>query len=187
MSGVTEQIKEEWIEPLELTYALAAKRFPPYEFIAAEEMPEPYRTLLVHNDDMTPTLESFYGETTELQIQFKQERGTELLRQVVLLTEKSGLHVEFGAITISLNLFDNAPRQEILECRIPLGTILNTHHIEHYGKPAAFFRLTADDHIKQALRMNEHDVVYGRCNAIYNCHNEPLARIVEVLPPAILL
>ena len=47
--------------PLDEFYALAGRTLPAIEQVPGESVPEPYRQLLVHQDDMTPTLEKCYG------------------------------------------------------------------------------------------------------------------------------
>ena len=50
-----------WAYPLDEFYAQAGLPLPAIEQIGGEDMPEPYRSLLVHQRDMTPTLEKFHG------------------------------------------------------------------------------------------------------------------------------
>ena len=57
-------------EPLSLSdlssrYVL---RLQALERIDGEEMPEPFKSLLVHGNDMTPTLESFHGRCVHLRV-----------------------------------------------------------------------------------------------------------------------
>src|SRR5438034_1010750 len=75
--------------PLDEFYAQAGRQLPVIEPIAGEAMPEPYRSLLVHNRDMTPTLEQFHGGTVHLRVLRREERGDFYLREVVLALEAS--------------------------------------------------------------------------------------------------
>src|SRR5258708_40329644 len=54
--------------PLDDFSARSGLPLPPIERLAGEQVPEPYRSLLVHDTDMTPTLESFHGARIHLQI-----------------------------------------------------------------------------------------------------------------------
>ena len=49
--------------PLDDFYAQAGLPLPRITAIPGEAMPEPYRTLLVHQNDMTSTLEKFHKST----------------------------------------------------------------------------------------------------------------------------
>ena len=44
----------------------AGMTLPRIERIDSESVPEPYKSLLVHSQDMTPTLEEFHGDTIHL-------------------------------------------------------------------------------------------------------------------------
>ena len=54
--------------PLTEFYARAGRPLPVPEPLAPADVPEPYRRLLVHGNDMTPTLERFHGERIVLQL-----------------------------------------------------------------------------------------------------------------------
>lgn len=174
----------EAIGPLTETYRLAEREPPAVEFIAAEALPEPYRRLLAHENDMTPTLEAFHGQSLTLNVIYRRLSDDELLRQVVLVGEESGRKVEFGAIRIFLNRFGAEARRRIEECHLPLGSILAHFAIPHTDRPSAFFRVTADERICRALGTTGESALYGRCNTIYDAEMAPLACIVEILPPA---
>src|SRR3982750_3578917 len=85
-----------WGYPLDEFYALANRELPVIEQVRGDEVPEPWRTLLVHNNDMTPTLEKFYGEEIFLKVISSHHRGDFYFREVVLLTAKTQKAVEFG-------------------------------------------------------------------------------------------
>jgi hypothetical protein len=173
------------ISPLMETYILAGKSSPIVHFMEPDAIPEPYRRLLAHDNDMTPTLEAFHGDTTELKVISKHRIGNALLRQVVILTQHNARRVEFGAIRIFLDRFGPEARQQIIDCHRPLGSILASYAIPHSGHPSAFFSLPPDDCIREALALNSaEDPLYGRCNTISDPAGNPLAHIVEILPPA---
>jgi hypothetical protein len=47
-------------------------------------VPAPYHSLLVHNNDMTPTLENFHDSRIHLEILQSEQRGNFYFRTVVL-------------------------------------------------------------------------------------------------------
>src|SRR5438045_2891667 len=138
--------------PLDEFYALAHRELPDIEQIDGEEMPQPYRQLLVHTADMTPTLEKFHDERIYLNVISRQTRGDFYFREVILLTQRTRTPVEFGAIKINLGLLPAAARRLILEEQEPLGTILHDFKIPHVSRPKAFVRIQADAFIKGALQ-----------------------------------
>ena len=170
--------------PLDDFYAQAGRALPPIEAVEGDAVPEPYKSLLVHQDDMTPTLEKFHGERIHLAVLSRQQRDDFYFREVVLLLDKTDKPVEFGAIKINLALFPPAARKEILEERRPLGTLLAHYIITHTSRPKAFLRIRSDDFINTALRLQGSQWLYGRRNTLWDPQQRPLAEIVEILPPA---
>jgi chorismate-pyruvate lyase len=170
--------------PLDEFYAQAGRKLPVIESIAGESVPEPYRSLLVHNNDMTPTLEAFHGEKIHLEVLSRQHRDDFYFREVVLLLDGTERPVEFGAIKINLALFPPGARREILEERWPLGHVLQQHKIVHSSRPKAFLRVAADPFIRSALKLADQPVLYGRRNTLTDSMQRSLAEIVEILPPS---
>jgi chorismate-pyruvate lyase len=169
--------------PLDMFYGQAGTPLPPIDAVDGEQVPEPYRQLLVHGHDMTPTLERFHGERIHLRLLARALEGETLSRQVVLLLNESHRPVEFGAIVIYLQHFPAAAREEVLEGRRPLGTILYDHQIEHQSRPLTFIRVAPDGTMQDALQLSEARALYGRRNVIRNAEGLELADIVEILPP----
>jgi chorismate-pyruvate lyase len=168
--------------PLDEFYALANRELPLIEQVRGDEVPEPWRTLLVHNNDMTPTLETFHNDGLFLEVISRHHRGDFYFREVVLHTDKTKKAVEFGAIKINLGLFPSSARPRILQEQQPLGGILREHKIPHTSKPKAFLKVTADEFIKGALKLRGTHVLYGRRNTLFDAQQRPLAEIVEILP-----
>src|SRR5262245_38177094 len=110
--------------PLDEFYAKMGKPLPRIEQVTGDEVPEPYRTLLVHNDDMTPTLEKFFRESLHLRVFRREYRNDFYYREVTLVLDSNEQPVEFGAIKINLALFSPDARRQIREERLPLGHIL---------------------------------------------------------------
>jgi hypothetical protein len=170
--------------PLDEFYALAKRELPALEQLEGDDLPEPYRRLLVHNEDMTPTLEKFHDERIYLNVISRQHRGDYYFREVILLTQRKRMPVEFGAIKINLTLFPAGARRLILEEQEPLGTVLSDLKIPHSSQPKAFLRIQADSFIKGALQLSGEHVLYGRRNTLFDPQQRAMAEIVEILPPA---
>ena len=182
MELTTEQLSE-LMRPMADTYGLAHRGLPSVETIGSGEIPRPLRQLLEHEDDMTPTLERFHGRKIILKVLQRRLNGSSLLRQVVLVLEDDETPVEFGAIRIYLDRFDEAARREIQHCRRPLGSILEDYHVRHVNRPSAFLKVEPDELIKGAMGLEGGAPLYGRCNTILDMDGEPMAEIVELLPP----
>ena len=169
--------------PLDDFYARAHLTLPPIKQLRGEDVPEPYRTLLVHQDDMTPTLEAFHGQTIHIRVIHSETREIYYFREVVLLLDETGEPVEFGAIKINLSLFPTQARKLVLEEHEPLGHILKSRGIAHTSRPKAFFEIKSDSLINKALSIQAPRILYGRRNTLSDSHQRPLAEIVEIIPP----
>lgn len=168
--------------PLDDFYAQARRALPPIQQVAPENIPDPYRSLLVHEADMTPTLEGFYADHIHLRVINSQERDGAYYREVVLLLNKTNARVEFGAIKINLNLFPVAARKAILDEDLPLGRVLADFRIKHSSRPKAFLKIESDEFIGDALGEKPGELLYGRRNTLFDPRRQPLAEIVEILP-----
>jgi chorismate-pyruvate lyase len=171
------------IQPLDEFYAAAGQPLPPWQAIEGEEMPEPYKTLLVHRDDMTPTLEKFHSGTIHLRMLSRRRADSEYSREVVLQLNGTNKPVEFGAIKIFLDLYPAAAREAILGEHRPLGTILHDCAIAHTSRPKGFLKIASDRLIADVLGFNGAHTLYGRRNTLLDSEGRPLAEIVEILPP----
>jgi chorismate-pyruvate lyase len=170
------------LQPLAMFYAPDDLPLPVGREIDGRDMPEPQQSLLVHDDDMTPTLERFIGGRVHLSVRHVQLVSGTLAREVVLLSPQ-GEPLEYGAIRIHLERFDDEPRRLIREGEIPLGRILEMFEIPHTNEPTGFFEIASDIRIAQALGLRSPARLYGRHNTLFNRGHEPMAQVVEILPP----
>ena len=151
--------------------------------IDGADMPEPYRSLLVHDGDMTPTLEKHHGDRIHLRPLTRETNGSVYSREVILEAGEVNKPVEFGAISIFLQHYPEAVHELILGDSVPLGTILEDHSILHQSCPQAYFQVNSDPLITEALGLSESTGLYGRCNIHRDPEGNHIAEIVEILPP----
>jgi chorismate-pyruvate lyase len=171
------------LSPLHEFYEGAGLPLPVVSLIDGGQMPQPYRRLLVHERDMTPTLEAAYGQTIHLKVLQHALHDGVFSRQVLLVLEDGVTPVEFGGIKIYLDPLPPEAKRLVLERRTPLGSILRTQRIAHHSRPAAYLQMTADAVISEAFELKRPCVLYGRCNVLSDLSQRPLARVVEILPP----
>jgi chorismate-pyruvate lyase len=158
------------------------------DIISGHDLPQPYRSLLDHCHNMTPTLSAYFNaKHLDLQV-VRCEMNSSVLHRVVLLRHQDS-PVELGAIEIHLDSVSLDVREEIVKAEKPLGQILREHQVDQQCHPQSFFKVIATDgKLKQCLKIEENDtpILYGRMNLIStnNCKNEPiiLAEVVEILP-----
>lgn len=169
--------------PLDEFYIQAGMTLPRIEVVPGSSVPQPYQQLLVHEGDMTPTLEKFHKSTIHLEVLRRELHHNAYCRQVLLRTADAKKPVEFGAIKIFLDHFPTGARNDILSERLPLGTILALFKIEHLSRPKAFLKIFSDAYINQAFGLQGTHTLYGRRNTLSTLKKEPLAEIFEILPP----
>ncbi len=150
------------------------------ERVAGEDVPAPYQALLVHDRDMTPTLEEFWRSRITLDVLARSESEDELLRHVILRTA-AGKPIAFGAIRIQLWPFPPHAREDIVHGRAPLGAVLRTYAIPHQSAPAGFFRMAPNAMTRQAFGWTDATMHYGRHNRL-SSDAGLLAEVVEILP-----
>jgi len=172
------------IQPLDEFFRRQGRPLPAWESVTPDAIPEPYRTLLVHERDMTRTLEQFHGAPIHLRVLSSHREDAAYCRESVLELDGSNRPVEFGAIKIHLERFPEPGRTEILEERRPLGGILNASGRAYTSRPTAYLRFAADEFIRDALRMSHAAFLFGRQNTLRDVQGHPLAEIIEILPPA---
>jgi chorismate-pyruvate lyase len=169
--------------PLDEFYAQAGQPLPPLQQIDGEGVPQPYKSLLVHQDDMTPTLEKFHRRDIHLRVLGRRRVGDAYYREVALLLDETNEPVEFGAIKINLDRFNPHSQEQILTEVRPLGHILNQDGIAHASRPKAFLRVASDKLINEALELHGAHILFGRRNTLFDTEGQPIAEIVEILPP----
>jgi chorismate-pyruvate lyase len=173
----------EILHPLALFRQRDGETLPYFEVIDPEAMPERYRTLLVHNGDMTSRLELFHQGDIVLSVLRRELSDDRYRREVVLRVETTGKPVEYGAIEIDLSIFQPVLREKVLEGRLPLGGLLNTFHFSYRSRPKAFIKLGPDAVMSSIFHKELTQEFYGRCNELLDENDRVFARIVELLRP----
>ncbi|WP_206026050.1 hypothetical protein [Roseimicrobium sp. ORNL1] len=169
------------LAPLRFFYGLGSES-PRVTFLDPDEMPEPAHHLLVHQSDMTGRLRDYHHSEITLDVHAKSRIGNYLVRASVLKSKSEGMPVEFGAIGIHLDGFDDGARELILEGKVPLGGIITQRGIGHLSRPCGYFRIEIDHRLATLLGGWEGQTLYGRCNTLHHADGSALAEVVEVLP-----
>jgi len=173
---------EEFAFPLSEFYARTSLVLPRMEVIPGDAVPEPYLRLLVHEREMTSTLEQFHAADIYIKALSSERRDEGYFREVVLHRVSDDAPVEFGANCVNLNLFTPEARWMILQEKVPLGRILRDHAIAHTIKPLNFFRVEPDALICRALNLPKPVTLYGRQAVLCDSAQQRLSQVVEILP-----
>jgi chorismate-pyruvate lyase len=172
-----------WAALLERFYLKAGLDLPALDQLKDAEVPQPYKTLLVHSSDMTPTLEGFYRQPLGITVLSREFRDSSYFREVLLRVPHERRPVAYGVIHISLDHLPEPARQRVLEEQHPLGHVLQTEAIPHMSWPQPFFRVNADGHMIKLLRLARARELYGRRNVLVDGSRRMIAEVIEVLAP----
>ncbi len=178
-----QDLRSDILFPLNRFYETNHLALPTIVQVAGSSLPVPYRGLLDHDRDMTPTLEAFFRETIAISIIHRGRQGDAYTREVVLFTEQSRKPVAYGSIDIHLENIDRAPRTDILSGRLPFGSILNKHSIKHVSAPSAFFEIDSDTVTQKYFHLTAPARLYGRRNRLSTPDGRTLADVLEILAP----
>jgi len=154
-----------------------------FQFCAPASMPVRDRGLLAHSRDMTSTLATFHESSLRVEV-LRHQRVEELyLREVFLRTTTTGAMVEYGVIGIALEQFTPPQREAVEAGQIPLGALLHQFRIPFVSAPIHFFAIAAEALAATQFPAPAGATCYGRFNRLAKPTGEPLAWILEIIPP----
>lgn len=167
--------------PLDFVYARAGVEPPAVTRVAPDDIPQPYRSLLVHESDMTVTLERHFGGRVALRPLSTFTLGGSYFRRVLLAQEYSGRPVEMGAIRMRLDVFSPRIRTQIRQNVVPLGRILRDGGVDFKSVAKVFLAITPNPEMMGVFWMREPRTLYGRQTEVVH-RGAKIGDIVEVLP-----
>jgi hypothetical protein len=163
--------------------------FPPSGYLSsstpvpADKVPEPYRSLLVHEHHMTVTVEAHHQEQVDVRV-LEQRRGdSAYARKILLVTQKTRRVVQFGLVRIHLQYCSPAVRAEILSEKTPLGRILINHDVLRRIEPTCYLRVAPGPAMVQWFGLKQPRDTYGRL-AMIHCDERPAIELLEIVAPA---
>lgn len=151
--------------------------------VPADEVPEPYRRLLVHTHHMTVTVEQFYGAPVDVCVLNCRRVGNEYARKILLtLKGDSRKVVQFGLVRLNLSVCPEPVRNAIIEGKTPLGRVLIQHDMLRRIEPIAFLRVTLSAAMAEWFHVPPGTETYGRVGVIYT-GERPAVEVLEILAP----
>jgi chorismate-pyruvate lyase len=167
--------------PLDVLYARAGIAPPIVKRISRDRVPAPYDRLLVHEDDMTQTLERHCGARIAVRVLHATLKGRSYFRRVLLVEEPSARPLAMAAVRIRLDAIGAANRAKILRQREPIGRILRDGGIDFLSRPTAFFEAKPNAEMMALFWMAEPRTLYGRRTHV-TLGGARIGDIVEILP-----
>ena len=167
--------------PLDILCVQAGIAPPVVKKISRARVPPPYDRLLVHEDDMTLTLERHFGGRIAVRVLASALKGPSYFRRVLLVRESSARPVAMGAVRIRLDVLGARNRTKILRQREPLGRILREGGVDFLSRPTAFFEVRPNSEMMGVFWMPKSRILYGR-RAHVTLAGVRIGDVVEILP-----
>jgi len=170
--------------PLNEFFEIDDRALPNARELPPDKIPQPYRSLLCHDSDMTTTLETHHGGKMHVEALAVDASELTHAREVLLRLDDSDRVVAYGAIKIQLEHLPEPARQLILENKEPLGRVLIDHDVAFESRPILYFRIMPNDGVRQFLDAAPGKALYGRRNVLVHPEAGIIAEILEILPEA---
>ena len=155
---------------------------PHAESVPADDVPEPYRQLLVHTHHMTVTVERFYGDPVDVTVLACRRDGDEYARKILLSLHASHKVVQFGLVRINLGVCPPAVKAEIVDGKTPLGRVLIQHDMLRRIEPVGYLRLRLSERMAEWFGVVAGAETFGRLGVIYT-GDAPAVEVLEILAP----
>lgn len=162
--------------------------FPPtsylrdFDVVPADQVPEPYHRLLVHEHHMTVTVEEHHGSLVDVQVLDKKRVGDSYARKILLAKQSDRKIVMFGLVRIWLNYCSPEVSAAIVSEKTPIGRILIEHNVLRRIEPTDFFRVTPGPDMMTWFGLTTPTPTYGRL-ALIHCDGKPAVELLEIVAP----
>ena len=160
-----------------------AELFSGLRCVAADDVPEPYRTLLVHEEHMTVTLETFHRRPVCLNVLDVRRRENDYARKLLLTAGEGGPIILAGIMRFRLEYADDAVRDAIVAARTPLGRLLVENNVLRRIQTHEFLRVDLSRGLGARFQASDDSrYTYGRLAVIF-CDERPAVELLEVVAP----
>lgn len=153
-----------------------------FAIVPADQVPEPYHRLLVHEHHMTVTVEAHHGSSVDVKVVERKHDGDSYARKILLARQSDGRIVQFGLVRIWLQYCSAEVRAEIISEKTPLGRILIQHNVLRRIEPTQFLKVTPGVDMMRWFDLSEPTPTYGR-SALIHCDGKPAIELLEVVSP----
>lgn len=152
------------------------------EHVPSALVPEPYKTLLVHEHHMTVTMERFHGSSVGVTVLDRLLEGDVYSRKIILKRSDDGRVVQFGIVRFDLACVTPAVRDEIIHERTPLGRILINYNVLRHIDLGAILQIVPGPELRKLLDCKPGQLTYGRLATIF-CNRQPAVDLLEIPAP----
>lgn len=157
-------------------------KLPAAEFVPAHRVPDPFKTLLVHEQHMTVVLERRHGATVKVTPWRVHHLGDLYGRMLDLHITGSGRMVMTGVMLVNLTILSEEATERILAGTTPLGKVLIDHTPLRTVTPTQFFKLPPTDPLAVRFGSTTGRPAWGRLATIHLDGN-PAVDLLEIVHP----
>lgn len=151
--------------------------------VRRDSVPAPYKELLVHENHMTVTVESFHESLVDVEILAEDKTANVYARKILLKRQSDGGVVQFGIVRLNRNLLPTAARDAIEAGDIPLGRILIEQGLLRHVQLLDIWKCETTGKVQQLMRLDQPTTTYGR-TAIIHIDSQPVIELLEIVAPA---
>ena len=148
--------------------------------VRPEQIPEPYRRLLVHDQHMTAVLGAYHDSPLDLYVLRVHQDNEYYSRKIFLTPRYSAVATELGVARVSLRSLQETTRLAILQGQRPLGIVLMRHEWSRRIEPRWYLRLHTGSSILRWYGYDTQGPFYGRIGTIY-CGGEAAIELLEIV------
>ena len=153
---------ESILYPLDAVYERAGVSLPKAVAISPYAVPLPYRSLLVHESDMTMVLEQHFGGRLALRVlsTFETPAGT----SAACCSSRStpAVRCRWAPSGWTSTPSASVSARQILRNQMPLGRLLRDHGVDFKSQPQVFLSVTPNSEMMGVFWMREPRTLYGR-------------------------
>ena len=151
-----------------------------FEEIAADQVPEPSRSLLSHDQHMTVTVEKHHQSSVDVKVLQTRTDGDHYSRKILLTRQTDGGVVQYGIVRLNKSFIAPEVREEIERQETPLGRILINHGVLRVVKLLSLLKIECGPELAREFAFEVGQTCYGRTALIY-CDGSPAIELLEIV------
>ncbi len=151
-----------------------------FEEVSADEVPEPSRSLLAHDQHMTVTVEKYHASTVDVKVLQSRTDGDHYSRKILLIRQTDNDVVQYGIVRLNKSYLTPNVRKEIEQQDTPLGRILINHNVLRVVKLLRLLKIQCGPELAREFGFETGQICYGRTALIY-CDGSPAIELLEIV------
>ena len=151
-----------------------------FEEVIANDVPEPSRSLLAHDQHMTVTVEKHHASPVDVKVLQTRTDDDHYSRKILLTSQSDGGVVQYGIVRLNKTYLLPLVQAEIERQETPLGRILINHKVLRVVKLLSLFKIECGAELAEEFGFEVGQVCYGRTALIY-CDGAPAIELLEIV------